>query len=207
VFAAQSTGFYTLYAPWFVPVEFSSFEANVDGSSIKLIWSTATELNNKGFEIQMSEDNLNFKKIGFVPGYGTSAEKHGYSYDVAGLKEGKYYFRLVQIDFDGTVSYSKVNDVDLVLPKEFSLSQNYPNPFNPTTRIQYAIGSRQFVTLKIYDILGNEVAALINEEKEAGIYKVDFNPSSSIQNPVSGIYFFTLHAGDFVQTKKMLLLK
>ena len=93
------------------------------------------------------------------------------------------------------------------LPKEFSLSQNYPNPFNPSTRIQYAISSRQFVSIKVYDVLGNEVAKLVDEYKPAGKYEIEFNPASSIKNLASGIYFYRLKAGDFVETKKMILIK
>jgi hypothetical protein len=100
----------------------------------------------------------------------------------------------------GVVANEKVAD-------GFALEQNYPNPFNPKTNIQYAIGSRQFVTLKIFDILGNEIATLVNEEKPAGEYEVEFSPESSIKQPASGIYFFQLRAGDFIQSKKMVYLK
>ena len=85
----------------------------------------------------------------------------------------------------------------------FEMKQNYPNPFNPSTNIQYAISSRQFVTLKVYDVLGKEIATLVNEEKATGKYAVNFNAGSL----ASGIYFYKLQAGDFVQTRKMILLK
>lgn len=213
VFAAQSTGLYKLDAPWFVPVELISFSARAIGSNVKLLWSTATELNNKGFEVQMSTDNIEFENVSFTPGFGTSSERRLYESELNGLKAGKYYFRLAQIDYDGTINYSNTNEVEVVLPKEFSLSQNFPNPFNPSTKIQYSIGSpasgtgTQFVTLKIFDVLGNEVAALVYGEQEAGKYEVEFNSASGILHPVSGVYFYTLRAGDFLQTRKMLLLK
>jgi hypothetical protein len=89
----------------------------------------------------------------------------------------------------------------------FTLYQNYPNPFNPSTRIQYAISSRQFVQLKVYDILGNEITTLVNEEKPAGNYVVEFKPESSIKQSTSGVYFYQLKAGDYIQTKKMIYLK
>ncbi len=92
-------------------------------------------------------------------------------------------------------------------PTEFMLEQNYPNPFNPSTRIQYTIGSRQFVQLNVYDILGNEIATLVNEEKAAGTYEVEFNEASSIRYPASGIYFYQLRAGAYLETKKMILMK
>lgn len=214
VFAAQSSGFYKLDAPWFVPVELSNFVANVDGSSIKLIWSTATELNNKGFEIQMSEDNLNFEKVGFVPGFGTSSEKHSYDFELNELKEGKYFFRLAQVDYDGTISYSSTNAVELVLPKEFSLSQNYPNPFNPSTKISWQSPVNSWQSLKVYDLLGNLVATLVDEYRSAGTYEIIFDPSSIIGssegnnlNLVSGIYLYRLQIGNLIQSKKMMYLK
>ncbi len=109
-------------------------------------------------------------------------------------------------------SISSIEDLPYYeLPKDFILEQNYPNPFNPSTSIQYAIASRQFVSLKVYDILGGEVVTLVNEEQPAGIYEVEFSTTggtaSNIKNLASGIYFYKLTAGDFVQTRKMVLLK
>jgi hypothetical protein len=92
-------------------------------------------------------------------------------------------------------------------PNGFVLKQNYPNPFNPSTSIQYAINGQQFVTLKVYDALGTEVATLVNEEKAAGVYQIEFNPASSIQHRVSSIYFYRLQAGNYSETKKMILMK
>jgi hypothetical protein len=94
-----------------------------------------------------------------------------------------------------------------LFPTHYMLSQNYPNPFNPSTKIKYALSDRQYATLKVYDILGNEIATLVNEEKPPGEYEVEFNPASSIPYPASGIYFYQLRAGSFIQTKKMVLLK
>ncbi len=221
VFAAQSTGFFKLDAPWFVPVELTTFDAKVNGNKIELIWSTATELNNKGFDIQVSSDNNSFTNAGFTPGFGTSTERHDYKFELNDLAEGKYYFRLAQIDLGGKINYSNTITVGLVLPHEFFLSQNYPNPFNPSTKIKYTIPAltpplslrermsegQVRVTLKVYDILGNEVATLVNEVKEAGEYEVEFNSSSGIRNLASGIYLYRLHVGDLVQSKKMLFLK
>jgi hypothetical protein len=92
---------------------------------------------------------------------------------------------------------------EMILPTEFSLSQNYPDPFNPSTSIEYRVGSMEYVILKIFDVLGNEVATLVNEEKPTGRYDVEWNAS----NYPSGVYFYRLHAGTFIKTKKMLLLK
>jgi len=108
---------------------------------------------------------------------------------------------ILSTDNGGIVSvYSDLNNEFI---EDFELKQNYPNPFNPSTSLQYAIGSRQFVTLKVYDLLGREVATLVNEEKPAGEYEVEFNGSTL----PSGIYFYQLKAGTFSETKKMILLK
>jgi hypothetical protein len=97
-----------------------------------------------------------------------------------------------------------IEEEDLsLLPTEYALSQNYPNPFNPSTSIQYAVCSRQFVSLKVYDVLGNEIETLVNEEKPEGIYKLAWNAA----NLVSGVYFYQLKAGDFMQSKKMIFIK
>lgn len=212
VFAAQSTGFYKLNAPWFIPVEFISFNAVADGNNVKLNWKTATELNNKGFEIQSSTDNQNFENIGFVPGFGTSAQQRSYSFDVAELKAGKYYFRLAQIDFDGSISYSNIAEVEIIIPKEFSLSQNFPNPFNPTTKISWQSPVNSWQTLKVYDILGNHIATLVDEFRPAGSYEVLFEPNSSFlstptKNLASGVFIYRLQIGDLVQSRKMIYLR
>jgi len=105
-----------------------------------------------------------------------------------------------EIEIDNLTS---VGLVENLTPKDFRISQNFPNPFNPSTVISFQLAVRSFVTLKIYDVLGNEVAVLVNEEKPAGNYKIDFKGN----NLASGIYFYTLRAGSFVQSRKMILLK
>jgi len=196
-----------------VPVEITLFDASVNENDVHLTWSTATETNNHGFEIEKLQDSKieklqNWKKIGFVPGFGTSTEKHTYSFEDENLKDGMCRYRLKQIDFDGTSNYSDVVEVEINSHIQFSLEQNYPNPFNPSTNIQYAITSRQLVSLKVYDVLGNEIATLVEEEKPAGLYEIKFNShTSEVRNLTSGVYFYKLQAGNFVETKKMLLLK
>ncbi len=125
---------------------------------------------------------------------------------------GVIKYRLKQVDYSGTYAYSNEIDVDLNSPLTFSLSQNYPNPFNPSTKIKYSIPAdgtslMKSVQLKIYDILGREVATLVNEDQKPGTYEIRFNPETNIKNPPSGIYFYQLKAGNNIQTKKMLLLK
>jgi len=142
------------------------------------------------------------KNIAFVEGYGTTTETHNYSYVDANLTAGKYLYRLKQIDFNGQYEYSDVVEVELI-PVQYALFQNYPNPFNPSTKITYTIPELSFITLKVYDVLGKEIATLVNEEKPAGNYEVEFDSSEL----TSGIYFYRLQAGSFVETKKMILLK
>jgi hypothetical protein len=188
-----------------IPVELVSFDAAVDENGITLSWETATELNNAGFDVERSSDNKNFEKLGFIEGKGTTTEKQEYKFVDSGVKgKGKFYYRLKQVDHDGTESYSDVLEVDYsVVPTVFSLSQNYPNPFNPMTTIEFGIPKEVKVTLKVYDALGSEVETIVNEEMEAGYYKYQWNGV----NFASGVYFYRITAGGFVSTKKLMLLK
>ncbi len=197
-----------------VPVELISFSASAAANIVILEWSTATELNNHLFEIEKSFDKTDWRTIGFIKGNGTTSEPHHYSYSdkFSGIVSSRLYYRLKQIDFNGSFKYSGIVKVEIA-PFEFSLSQNYPNPFNPGTTISYQIPANSFVTLKVYDVLGNEIVTLVNEEKVAGEYKVEFD-ASDIPNIASGIYFCKLQATPFggkaenyTSTKKMLLLK
>ncbi|OIP63675.1 MAG: hypothetical protein AUK34_01085 [Ignavibacteria bacterium CG2_30_36_16] len=193
-----------------IPVELTNFSATVSNSSVTLHWSTATETNSKGFEIERNmltnggKEISEWKKIGFVSGNGTSTELNNYSFTDNSLASGNYSYRLKQIDFDGSFAYYWLNEtVEVSTPVEFALLQNYPNPFNPVTKIKYAVSIRQYTTLKVYNILGREVATLVNEYQAAGNYEVKFDAS----NLSSGVYFYKLQSGNFVQTKKLLLMK
>ncbi len=194
---------YKVAADYIVPVELTSFSAQAAKDKINLVWETATETNNYGYEIQKSSDKINFTAIGFVKGAGTSTEKHTYTYTDDSRATNKVYYRLKQIDFDGTSWYSQVVEAANVIPTEFALSQNYPNPFNPATTIKFQLPVNSKVSLKVYDILGSEVATLVDEVKEAGYYELSFNGSGL----ASGTYFFRINADNFVQTKKMILIK
>ena len=185
-----------------VPVELSAFDAYIENGKVMLNWSTATETNNSGFEIERKL-NTTWEEIGFVTGSGTSTEPKSYSFIDENVSPEKYFYRLKQIDFNGNFEYSDIIEVNVNTPTEYSLEQNYPNPFNPATTISYSIKEKGFVNLKVYDVLGNEVKTLVNEEQEAGKYQFEFNAISF----ASGIYFYSLQAGDFVSTKKMILLK
>ncbi len=186
-----------------VPVELTSFTASVDGNSVLLKWSTATETNNRGFNIERSSGTGNWATINFVPGNGTTTETSNYNYVDNTVSTGKYTYRLKQIDFDGSSQYSPEVNADVVYANSFTLSQNYPNPFNPSTTINYTLPSNNYVTLKIFNVLGEEVATLVNEYKGQGSHSVQFNASRLN----SGVYYYTITAGSFHQTKKMMLLK
>lgn len=190
-----------------IPVELISFTATATGQEVRLRWTTATETNNKGFEIERSQKSgvriQNWTEIVFIEGYGTSSEVHNYNFTDKNLMTGKYSYRLKQIDFDGSYKYSEVVGTEVTVPLSFNLEQNYPNPFNPTTVIVYSIPVKSFVNLEIFNALGQKVKSLVNEEKGAGSYKVEF----SAEILPSGIYLYRLSADGNSDTRKMLLVK
>ncbi|BDQ01452.1 M14 family zinc carboxypeptidase [Ignavibacterium sp.] len=197
-----------------IPVELSSFSATISGNNVQLNWTTVTETNNKGFEVQRSvfpgeERNHYWETIGFVDGKGTSTEVNHYSYNDKNLESGKYSYRLKQIDYDGSFKYSDEIYVNIENLKTFSLEQNYPNPFNPSTKISWQSPVSSWQTLKVYDVLGNEVATLVDEYREAGKYEVEFDATdlSGSKSLTSGIYFYQIHVGAFVESRKMILIK
>jgi hypothetical protein len=158
-----------------------------------------------GFDIERSLDSKSFETIGHVKGNGTTTEKNDYSYTDNTLKtSGMVYYRLKQIDLDGTVSYSTLLEVDFsALPSEFSLSQNYPNPFNPSTTIKFALPKQAAVTLKIYDALGSEVETVVNQTMDAGYHRIEWNAGKY----ASGMYIYRLTADNYTSVKKMMILK
>ena len=189
-----------------IPVELISFAATISNNGVLLNWATATETNNSGFEIQRKFNNAKFEVVGFIKGFGTTTEKQNYTFVDKNLYSGNYQYRLKQIDFDGSYSYSQSIEVEYsVIPNANQLAQNYPNPFNPSTLISYKISSNSYVTIKVFDVLGNQVAELLNKYQDSGSYNIQF-PSNGIQL-TSGTYFYELRAGDFVSVKKMLLLR
>ncbi len=188
-----------------LPVELTSFNASADGKVVTLRWQTATELNNYGFEIQRKHNNEEWMEIGFVEGAGNSEATQNYSYIDNTVFSGIYSYRLKQIDAGGSFKYSTVIEVDAGnIPEGFVLEQNYPNPFNPSTTIKFALAETQNAELKIYDVLGNEVATLFNGIADGGkVYEAVFNAVSLS----SGIYFYRLETKNKVENRKMLLLK
>jgi hypothetical protein len=186
-----------------LPVELSSFTALAQKNGVVLNWKTATEVMNYGFDIERMSGN-SWEKIGFVEGHGNSNSVKSYSFTDKNILAGKSYsYRLKQLDTDGKYEYSKSVEVTLAAPKEFKLMQNHPNPFNPATTIVYSIPQAGNVSLKIYDIIGNEIAELVNEKQAEGSYEVSFNAS----NFPSGMYLYKLETSTFSAVKKMLLVK
>ena len=193
-----------------VPVELTSFTAYTNENNVTLKWQTATETNNSGFEIQRTaardqkSETFDWEKIGFVEGRGTSTKENNYSFVDKNLETGKYSYRLVQIDFDGTLHESNALNVEInSQPKEYTLMQNYPNPFNPSTTIEYSIPESGNVKLTVFNALGEKVSTLITDFEEAGTYKINFN-SVGLS---SGIYFYKLNVNNFTSIKKMILLR
>ena len=205
-----------------VPVELLSFTSSVYGNNVTLNWITSTETNNMGFEIERLKDSKieklkNWESIGFVSGNGTTTETQTYFFSDINLDAGLYQYRLKQIDFDGTSEYSNIIETEIIVASDFILAQNYPNPFNPTTTISFTIPkiipnsssraeSREEVSgvqLKVYDVLGNEVAVLVDENKPAGNYEVLFNSG----NLASGVYLYKLSFGKLEVVRKMILMR
>jgi predicted GH43/DUF377 family glycosyl hydrolase len=186
-----------------LPVELKSFTAQAENQKVILRWTTATELNNNGFEIQRKVAESDFATIGFVRGEGTTTNQIEYSYIDKDLTDGKYFYRLKQFDFNGSYEFSNVIEVDVRSLNEYVLEQNYPNPFNPTTTIGYVLREKTTAKLLLLNAIGEEIAVLVNEEQHKGFHKVDFNAA----NLPSGVYFYQLKAGDFISVKKMILLK
>ncbi|MBS1516475.1 MAG: choice-of-anchor J domain-containing protein [Bacteroidetes bacterium] len=186
-----------------LPVELSSFVSTINGNNVTLNWSTASEINNSGFDVERSSNNV-WTKVGNVSGHGTSTTPNSYSFTDRNVASGNYSYRLKQVDYNGNFEYFNLsNEVIVGIPVKYDLSQNYPNPFNPSTKINYALPTDGLVSIKIFDMSGKEVMSLVNEVKTAGYYSVSFNAS----NLSSGIYFYSLKAADFTATKKMMLVK
>jgi hypothetical protein len=197
-----------------LPIQLASFTATPLGSDrVRLEWRTLSETNNYGFEIQRkrnAETEFQTLNNSFVPGHGTTIIPHSYAFTDSTASPGRWQYRLKQIDLDGTVHYAPSVTVDVLtdvdehsLPKEFALYQNYPNPFNPSTLVRYDIPASVHVTLKVYNLLGQEVATLVDETQRAGRYGVNWNASGF----ASGMYLYRLQAGSFVEVRKMAVVK
>ncbi len=190
-----------------IPVELMSFTYLMDGNDVVINWVTATETNNKGFELQRKADG-EYETIHYANGYGTTTERQAYTYTDKNVNPGNYTYRLKQIDLDGSVYYYDEIYVEVQPPAEFSLAQNYPNPFNPSTKIEFNLAVDSRVQLTVYSLLGEEVATLVNADLSAGTHTFDFDAV----NLNSGIYFYRIDAKgingkEFSSVKKMTLTK
>ena len=192
-----------------LPVELASFTANTVHNNVNLSWSTVSELNNTGFEIERKSALSDWSKVGFVKGNGTINNSVSYSYTDNNLSTGLYNYRLKQIDYNGNYEYYNLSSEVIVgVPAKFNLSQNYPNPFNPSTKINYDLPFDSRVSIKLFDLTGREVAVIVDAAQTAGYHTAQFNGLSLS----SGVYFYTLTAeggnsAKFISTKKMLLVK
>lgn len=189
-----------------LPVELTSFTASITGKSVTLNWTTASEVNNHGFEIQRQSGNNEWITIGFKEGNGTIAQQSAYTYtdDISHIAAHQINYRLKQIDFNGSYSFSNIVEIFAGMPDGYVLEQNYPNPFNPATKIRFGFDKDTKAQLKVFDILGNEVTELFNDVTEAGkIYEINFNA----ENLASGIYYYQLKGDNKTEMKKMMLIK
>ncbi len=201
--AEANRPYLTVTYTYSVPVELTSFTVTSMKDEVKLNWNTATEINNQGFDVERMNAEGSFEQIGYVAGFGTTTEPKAYEYIDSKLATGNYTYRLKQIDFDGTSTYSDEVNVIVQLPLQYSLEQNYPNPFNPSTTISYSIPEDGFVKLAVYNMLGEEVTTIVNTTQKAGKYDVNFNASKLS----SGVYVYRIEAANFTSSKKLMLMK
>lgn len=194
-----------------VPVELTNFAANVVDRNVTLNWSTASEINSMGFEVERKvSDDFLWEKIGFIKSAGNTTQTQNYTYVDSKLESGSFEYRLKMIDFDGSFNYSIIVEAEIGTPLTFALSQNYPNPFNPSTRIDYQVPFNANVQIELYSITGERVATLVNTELSAGFYSAEIDAAAL--RLASGVYLYRMISTDiqgskFVDTKKMVLLK
>jgi len=193
-----------------LPVELASFTSSVNKNDVSLKWSTVSEENNSGFDVErkmLSENS--WKKISFVQGNGNSNTPKNYKYTDIKLESGKYNYRLKQIDYNGNFKYYDLaSEVQVGIPSKFVLAQNYPNPFNPSTKIDFDLPENAKVSIKVFDVSGKEVANILNDYRTAGYYSNSFNANRLS----SGIYFYSISAvtdngRTYSAVKKMMLVK
>ena len=192
----------------FIPVELTAFFALTVENGVMLKWTTVTETNNSGFMVERSSNNVDFNEVAFIDGKGTTTNVTDYEYTDVISKPGNYSYRLKQIDFDGSVNYSSVVESEVEGPQVFVLSQNYPNPFNPSTMISFSLPIDSYVSIELFNTLGEKVDELTNRDYSIGSHEVNFD-ASKLSN---GVYYYTINAtgvdgSSFVSTKKMVLMK
>jgi hypothetical protein len=189
-----------------LPVIIASFTYSVNKNNVLLNWVTSSEINNAGFAIERKEiiSAGSWVNISFIPGHGTTSQSSNYYYEDKKLKTGSYQYRLKQMDYNGNYEYFSLhNNVNISKPAVYSISQNYPNPSNPKSKIDFEIPEESKVTIKLYNLLGQEVSTILNEQKEAGYYSIEFDGS----NISSGVYFYRIDTNGFSKVNKMIILK
>lgn len=186
-----------------IPVELTSFDANVNGSNINLSWETASETNNAGFEVQLRGDGA-FQSMGFVDGHGTTTESQHYSYTIPDLAPGTYAVRLKQIDFDGGFDYSPQVEVQVGVPGSHILTQAYPNPFNPQATFSLSVATEQRVEIGLYNALGQRVDTIFSGIMDAGQARAFTVNGGGLP---SGAYYYRAVGENFAETGRVMLLK
>lgn len=197
-----------------LPVSIISFTSATTQRNVTLSWITEWELNNKGFDVERASVKQGevdqWQKVAFVTGNGSTNNQVSYSYNDTKLPKGEFKYRLKQIDYNGNYEYFALGKIVAIAPpNKFSMGQNYPNPGNPKTKIDYELPFNAMVRIIIYNMLGEEVSTIVNEQKDAGYYSAEFNGS----NLASGVYFYRIIANDIssstnaTKTMKMILVK
>ena len=188
----------------YIPVELISFEGKIANNNVILSWVTASEINNQGFHIMKSMDNINWNEIGFVYGRGTSTERNYYSFIDGNISSNEIFYQLVQKDFDGSRFYSEI----IKVYNEFELSshllfQNFPNPFNSNTEIKFYLPEKELVNISIYALTGEKILELINKEKNKGFHLINF-----VSELPSGVYFYRIvTSSGYTANKKLITIK
>jgi hypothetical protein len=191
-----------------IPVELNNFSSDINDGKVFLSWQTSSELNNLGFYIERrdlssTEEEIEWIEIGFVEGRGNSIERNFYQFEDRPFYDGTYHYRLRQVDYDGSITYSNEIEVNLFTVKEFALSQNYPNPFNPSTTISFQLPEASFITLKVFDAIGTEVETIAEGKYPAGVHEVIFDA----EKLSSGLYMYRIISGSNELTRKMMVVK
>lgn len=206
VLARTTTGQRSAEITWgALPVELTGFTSLVYNRNVDLSWKTLEEVNNAGFDVERKSVSSDaWEKVGYVNGHGTTTTSYIYTFTDRNLASGSYNYRLKQIDFNGNYEYHYLgSEVVIGTPTDFALSQNFPNPFNPETKINFQIPSSGFVSLKVFDNSGKEVATLVSQTMDAGFHTASFNAASLS----SGVYFYKIETQGFVKVMKMALVK
>jgi virulence-associated protein VapD len=204
-YACTGSGVYTDQS---TPVELSAFVAQAQKDQIHLHWTTSSESNNYGFDVERSQDREKFITIKFVKGFGTTNIPQSYSFIDEDLSIGNYFYRLKQIDFDGQTIYSQQIEANLEAPANYLLAQNYPNPFNQKTVVSFELPELNQVTLIIYNALGQQVNTLVNHKMNAGYHSVPWDGTDKNGWIVpTGLYYYQILAGDYARTRRLVLIR